>query len=581
MTPSHETIRVERADSTASGELSTALRLAGQRRRPLLVTFGEAQIGDDAVGVLLQTLAADPMYGFAIARVSCERGCCIAGVPTWGVGTSPWMPRDALAALAERDVLTETLAPCVMLSAAITGNFHALDAHFETVAAAMLHLMAQARRCGFRTVLANRIVITVASARCGTPVVSAMPAFSPWDHTRLGELVPDGARAWDQYGGAARQRVDRLFSVAPYAGNPRRPSLLVDVRNLGPVFNGTSMAILGTLNGLQALAPPWDVELLAQPAATAFHDLKARFTEWPVHRAIPDRSYTAAFRPSQPWHLQELLDLHAVSLVNVYEMLDTIAWDVVYPAPAHLDGIWRFMAANADGLFFISEFSRQRFLARFPATTTATAVTYLSFGYDDYIGGAASDGDDGYILVVGNGLDHKDVTQTVETLAAAFPYSQIVALGLRHSLFSRVRSVESGAIPEVEIQKLYARAAHVVFPSFYEGFGFPILTALGYRRTVLARRSALLSEVAAGCSPRGQLIGFETREELVRLLGRLRHGDTVATETLGAAGADRPTTWRDVAAGVMAHIEALVANPSQSRWRAREELLPQLIAHRG
>jgi hypothetical protein len=36
-----------------------------------------------------------------------------------------------------------------------------------------------------------------------------------------------------------------------------------------------------------------------------------------------------------------------------------------------------------------------------------------------------------------------------------------------------------------------------VFPSFYEGFSFPTLKGFSYGRTVLARRSDLLFEVAA------------------------------------------------------------------------------------
>ena len=60
-----------------------------------------------------------------------------------------------------------------------------------------------------------------------------------------------------------------------------------------------------------------------------------------------------------------MIDLHVAAAYNAYLFLDTISWDVAYPAPRHLDGTWRFMADHADGLIFISEYTRARFRRRF------------------------------------------------------------------------------------------------------------------------------------------------------------------------------------------------------------------------
>ena len=46
------------------------------------------------------------------------------------------------------------------------------------------------------------------------------------------------------------------------------------------------------------------------------------------------------------------------------------------------------------------------------------------------------------------------------------------------------------------MHRLYAAAKLVVFPSFYEGFGLPVVTALAYGRTLCARESPVLTEVA-------------------------------------------------------------------------------------
>ena len=74
-------------------------------------------------------------------------------------------------------------------------------------------------------------------------------------------------------------------------------------------------------------------------------------------------------------------------------MLDTIAWDVIYPAPVGLDATWRYVASHADGVLFISEFSRQRFEARFALSPSVrSGVVHLSLDPADYQSGRGRPG---------------------------------------------------------------------------------------------------------------------------------------------------------------------------------------------
>ena len=279
-----------------------------------------------------------------------------------------------------------------------------------------------------------------------------------------------------------------------------------------------------------------------------------------------------------------MIDLHSVSLFNAYLMLDTISWDVVYAAPPHLEGSWQFLADHADALLFDSDFTRQRFEERFPAGRgVPSLVTHFSFDPSEHVRTdvGSSAGDDPFILVIGNNLDHKDVRQTVETLAAAFPFRHIRVLGPAPAVSPFVTSQHSGGLPEIEVHRLYANAQYVVYPSFYEGFGFPIVTALAYGRTVLARRSSLVDELAAQCGGDGRLIVFERREELAELVGRLVHGEPVPDHPLGASLTNgRPRNWRDVAHDILEFLEPIAREPSRSRWIAREHAVRQLVSHR-
>jgi hypothetical protein len=565
-------------------ELSAALAAAGRDAVPLLLILGPVDVTCEAAGVLRLQLGRDPMFGFAVPRIGCLDGCCFVRLSRHG-GPTDWLPRRILADLPDAEILVELAAPCILVGPHVLGSFGPLEQQFESIGAAMLHYMASARRCGFRTVLSNRAVVGIEGLTCETLAAEPLPGVPDRDQTLLRQLVPDLERAWQECRGGSWEHFERLCT--PIIDRPKsrpRPSLLLDVRNVGAMYNGTAQAVLGTVKAFKELRPMWDVAILASPQGAVFHDLGRLYAGWPVHTALPEGPFTAALRPSQPWHIQEMVDLHNLSLLNAYLMLDTINWDVGYSAPPHLEGTWQFLADHADALLFDSDFTRQRFVERFPtASTIPSLVTHLSLDPSEYVRADAvndSRGDE-FILVIGNHLDHKDVRRTVETLASAFPFRRITVLGPAHVASPFVTEHRSGELPELEIHRLYASAQFVVFPSFYEGFGFPVVTALAYGRTVLARRSALLEEMAAQCDRHGRLVVFERREELVELIGRLMHGEAVQEHPLGLGRTNgRPRCWRDLAQDILGFVESIARGPSRSGWIAREHTVRQLLSYR-
>jgi glycosyltransferase involved in cell wall biosynthesis len=566
-------------------ELSAAFDSAGRDGIPLLLIVGPVDVTCEAVGVLRLQLERDPMFGFSVPRIGCLDRCCFIRLSRHGVGATDWLPRKILADLPEAEIFVEVVGPCMLIGPQVLGNFGPLEQRFESIGAAMLHYMASARRCGFRTVLSNRAVVGIEGLTCRTPGVQPLPRLIDRDQTLLRQLVPDLERSWQESRAGSWERFERLCTSSidtPLVA--ARPSLLLDARNVGPMYNGTTQSVLGTMKALKTLQPKWDVAILADPQGAVFHDLERLYAGWPVYTAPPDRPFTAALRLTPPWHIQEIVDIHSVSLLNAYLLHDTIAWDIGYSAPTLLEGTWQVLADHADAFLFNSDFTRQRFAERFPTgCSVPRLVTHFSLDPSEYVrADAANDSrGDEFILVIGNNLDHKDVRGTVETLASAFPFRHIRALGPATVVSPFVTAQHSGELPDQEVHRLYASARCVVFPSFYEGFGFPILTALAYGRTVLARRSALVEELAAQCEPRGRLVVFERREELVELLGRLLHGEPVVEHPLGLhRTSGRPRCWRDVAQDILGFLESLVRTPSRSRWIARERAVQQLVSYR-
>jgi glycosyltransferase involved in cell wall biosynthesis len=559
-----------------------ALAAAGEDGLPLLVLLGDVRPSAAAVGSMLEAVDADPMIGFASARLA-GPDSGIARLDVSGDREIDALPRRVLAEIPATYLVADAPGRCLLVKPFVTTEFRDVDVRFRSVAGALWHYMSRVRRCGFRTTICNRAVVDApGQARPCPPSTITIRNLPEADRVLLRELAPDIEKTVIRFGTASAAAGEtRLARAIPHAYGGR-PSLLLDCRNIVSGMNGTTVAALGICGGLHRLASDWDITLLASKDACAFHKLEASYPGWQIATTMPARQFTVALRLSQPWHMQEMIDLHAAAAYNTYLFLDTIAWDVSYPAPVHIDGVWQFLADHADGLIFISQYTRDRFRHRFRVRAgMREMVAYLSFDPADYVRANARHAPpaEEFIFVVGNDYDHKDIVPTVELLAAAFPYEAIVALGPPRSITPRVRMLESGKLSEAAMHRLYATARMVVFPSFYEGFGFPVLTTLAYGGTLVARRSALLDEIAARSVPRGRIVPFERRDELVEVIGQVLHGEDVATLPLGTAIDERgPLSWQEIGSNILAFLSEMAGDLSHSRFRTREHLLAQLIA---
>src|SRR5207245_8319784 len=76
----------------------------------------------------------------------------------------------------------------------------------------------------------------------------------------------------------------------------------------------------------------------------------------------------------------------------------------------------------------------------------------------------------------------------------------------------------TGFVSDPELLNLYNACDCFVFPSFYEGFGLPILEAMACGRAVACSDTAAMPEVADGA---GLLFNPHQREELARAIADL------------------------------------------------------------
>jgi glycosyltransferase involved in cell wall biosynthesis len=483
----------------------------------------------------------------------------------------PLSARSVLAYLPYGIITPEFLAACLVIRWEVLAGTNEVDHAYASTQGVLLELLSQARRRGLRNFVVNRAV--VASSLAYSALYPVLPLG---DLDRLRAAYPERSRVETEVSKLTQRRLEPLLTAA-HPGIDDRPSVLLDCRGMVPLHNGTARATLGLLDGFAALDDGPRINILVSRSAAAFHSLSQRY---PCFRQLYDRptgAYAAAILMNQPWALGTVAELHRHSLVVMFNMLDTIIWDTLYMAKEEVESVWRFIAWHADGLLYISSFTRERFNARFAIRSDVQElVAHLSFVEEEQTVPAArtvplSD----HILVIGNDYDHKDVRRTLQILTDGFPFDRIVAVGTDQAPGPNVEAIPSGNIEHLELHKLIASAKAIVFPSYYEGFGLPAVEGLAYGRPVIVRRSPLWKEIAAWSRLSGQLIEFDDAASLVESVGRVIAGLTCQALPSGVALAENASApgWRACAQNVTTLLLKCIAGADGKRWLERDEAL--------
>ena len=192
-------------------------------------------------------------------------------------------------------------------------------------------------------------------------------------------------------------------------------SLLLDCTNTPPTHSGSAEYSLGVLSGLAGIENrAWDFAVMVGSEARNFFSLDDRF---PSIRFVAesDGSYhDCAIRLAQPWSNAQLADLNERARSIAVTILDTIGPDVIYAVPEEAEEAFQFAAEHADGMIYISEFSRDQFARRFVKRAgLVESVIYLSLDPADYVAYPGIPTRD-WILIFGNAYDHKDLERTTK-----------------------------------------------------------------------------------------------------------------------------------------------------------------------
>ncbi|HTW65664.1 MAG TPA: glycosyltransferase [Bryobacteraceae bacterium] len=524
--------------------VNRALELSVEREHDAIILNSDTLVTPGALAEMCGVARTDPMIGFVSPRSNNATICSLPHQEQYRAAApqeSNAYFRQLSKYLPRFHFLPVGVGFCLFIRWEVLAEFGLLDEAYRPAYNEENDLMLRANRCGYRAALANRAWVY----HIGEASHAGSPFSKRGQETKnaalLNERYPEYKPSIRRYfKGAHFEGELALAGLLPDVGG--RQDLLFDFSSFGLYHNGTFVASKKVLQRASKLWPQFNLYVMISEDAWKFHELG----EIPRVRFVPlhvRRKFAVVFRFGQPFSFDQMYRANRLAPVNVYGMFDPIAFDCLYlnsKNPDDLETLWAAVFAHADGVIYISDFVAELFRRRFPLRPgLPELVAYPSLDFRDYRNGDEIAGpSEQHILVIGNRFEHKRVLATADALTSAFPQEKLVVLGCRYEKGANVRSFESGTLDENQMRELLAGARFVVFPSTYEGFGFPVLESLAWSKPVLARSIAVIRAIREKTGAGENLILYSSTCELIARLkqgfpqwragsGR-EHGDTTA-----------------------------------------------------
>jgi glycosyltransferase involved in cell wall biosynthesis len=243
----------------------------------------------------------------------------------------------------------------------------------------------------------------------------------------------------------------------------------------------------------------------------------------------------------------------------------------------YLDWGTRWNGRRAAVIVADSEATRQDLIAHYGIAPGKIVVAYP--GYDETLHPVSEPerlaavrqrygipGD--YVLYVGTLQPRKNLIRLVDAFASlSYPEVRLVLAGspgwLSAPIVERAQQVGAiltGYVPGADKAALLSGASAFLFPSLYEGFGFPVLEAMSCGVPVVCSSTSSLPEVVGGVDePAALLVDPLDTAELAAGIQRILHDSTLRTDLIQRGFHNiKRFSWRNCAVQVLAAIESAV-----------------------
>jgi GT2 family glycosyltransferase len=519
-----------------------ALRRALEQRHDVILLNSDTIVSRGALAELQRVAYLDPMTGFVSPRSNNASLCSLPlqeELRKLGPAESHALFLEISRFLPDSHFVPTGVGFCMFIKREILEEFGVFDETFGQGYSEENDLVMRANRCGYRVALANHAWIYHVGGASFSQTPGAQIRQDE-NAAALNRRYPEFLANVQAYEAGPHYEAERLLAGLLPDRQGRR-DLLFDFTSVGPYHNGTFTAAKEILARAVTLWPQFNLSVMSSEEAWRYHKLDQLKR---VNRVSSDTSvkFAVGLRFGQPFHAGQMFRLSSVAAVNVYGMLDPIAFDCLYLNAPGLETLWRTVFEYADGVIYISEFVGEQFRRRFRLRPgLRELVSSLSLDCREYRNGPVPNAGPGsHILVIGNHFDHKRVPATVEALSQAFPNEKISVIGVGDFQIRNVTSYRSGKLAEIQMEELWSRARFVVFPSTYEGFGIPVVESMAYRKPILVRALPPVRSIREKMGADQNIILYSSTRDLVE---RLKQGFPTWQPSANAPLSDPPESW--------------------------------------
>ena len=434
-----------------------AARKSIETRHDLVLLNSDTLVFPGALREMRKVANCDPLIGFVSPRSNNATICTLPMQSEFQQiepAESYSIFQQICSYLPEFHLVPTAVGFCLYIKLEVLEEFGLFDETYGTGYNEENDLIMRANRCGYRAALANRAFVYHSGESSFSIASSSKQIQEEKNREILNKRYPEYEPSVSKYLESEQYQAERLIAgLLP--DRTGRLDLVFDFSSVGPYYNGTFEACKEILVRATKTWRQFNLHVMVSEEALRFHhldELDRLFFVSPSTR----RKFALAFRFAQPFDYEQLFRMSRVAALNVYGMLDPIAYDCMYLDNADLDTIWGAVFAHADGVVYISDFVAEQFRRRFRRRPgLRETVSYHSLDYRDYIKeGEGGSTEGSYILVVGNAFAHKRVPATVDALCKAFPREKIVALGLPEDGRQNVISYQSGHLSEKQMDRL-------------------------------------------------------------------------------------------------------------------------------
>jgi len=510
--------------------MSLAMARAVAEDCDILMLNSDAMLSRGALAEIRQVAYLDPMTGFVCPRSNNATLATIGSAHVLqaddvvGRRVLEQRLRSALRYLPRYDYVPTAVGFCLFIKKDILNCFGHFSADYGSGYNEENDYIMRAGRNGFRAVLANWAYAFHVGEQSFDKTDKSRQNREIINRKILDARYPEYSGLIAAYFSSDKFRSENFLDAL----SQKRVSLAIDLSAVFRGYNGTIFLIVKIVNQIVHLyGHRLDVVLVGDPRALEYHSLlslkNVRHVEFDTKEI-----FDVVLRIGQPFGVEALEFAAFHAPVNIYFMLDTIAIDCCHLYSAKLHAMWEHVAECADGIIYNSFFTQRQFQKRFAVDSKRTAeiVSYHSLDTREY----RSERENGstpsnpFMLIIGNHFPHKNVTPTYLRLVEAAPQRNYVVVGgdsteLQLRGRQQDRFLQSGELTGAEMDGLYRHADAIIFPSYYEGFGFPIQQALSECRPVFVQNNELNREMA-GLLNSGNLHLYDSVEALIDLVSR-------------------------------------------------------------